>query len=105
MMFLSHPAAKGCHIMKLEVVEMFRREGIYPFRNVGEHPKFDQWYSVPTTERQAPYGVDGPFLIQRTAVIIGGIGTDKSVPYAHVETFSILQTQQTPISQQAGSSG
>ena len=30
-----------------------------------------------------PYGVDGLFPVQRTAVIIEPFGTDKSVPYAH----------------------
>ena len=33
--------------------------------------------------------------IQRTAVIIGDFGTDKSVPYAHVGTHSFYQTDKS----------
>ncbi len=33
---------------------MFCRERIYPFRNVSEHLRFVEQYSVPTTERMPP---------------------------------------------------
>ena len=39
----------------------------------------------------------GPVTIQRTTDVHRPFGTDESVPYAHVEIFSIQQTRQIPI--------
>ena len=41
-----------------------------------------------------PYGVDGLFPVQRTAVIIEPFGTDKSVPYANTGKCTIQRTAQ-----------
>ncbi|MDY4490161.1 MAG: hypothetical protein SPE19_06495, partial [Candidatus Faecousia sp.] len=44
-----------------------------------------------------PYGHAGTFPVQRTKDGNQPFGTDKSVPYAHIETLSTQQTRQTPI--------
>ena len=110
MMFLSHPAAKGCHIMKLEVVEMFRRERIYPFRprsgitapnylTKGQVIRISsQIYDknirksgfADGMSKPIPKGVYGPFPVQRASDVHRRFGTDKSVPYEHIPTYSNL---------------
>ena len=86
-----------------ENVDSFRRERIYPFRprsgiTAPNYLAKSQVVRISSRihdksihksgfadgmSKPIPYGVDGPFPVQRTMDVHQPFGTDKSVPYAH----------------------
>ena len=76
---------------------MYRRAGACPRRLVPvlDSPhlmiKPQNWY-ISAGASHPPYGVDGPFPVQRTMDVNQHFGTDKYVPYAHAERHPVHHT-------------
>ena len=69
-----------------DMFQCVRRERIHPFRRANVFIRG----ILNGKMLDKPYGVAGPFPAQRASDVHRRFGTDKSVPYEHIPTYSNL---------------